>query len=154
MDRNLLPALAAFAEVARAGSFTRAAAQMRISPSALSQIIRTLEKRLDVRLLNRSTRSVSVTEDGRRLLAEMNPGLAMITDAVGDLGASARRPTGELRINTSGFAAAISWSRISANSDGVIRSSIWKSSSTTASATSSARDAMRAFACARASTTA
>lgn len=105
MDRNLLPAIAAFAEVARAGSFTRAAAQMSISPSALSQIIRTLEKRLDIRLLNRSTRSVSVTEDGRRLLAEVSPGLAMITDAVGNLGASNKRPTGELRINTSGFAA-------------------------------------------------
>ena len=105
MDRNLLPAIAAFAEVARAGSFTRAAAHMGISPSALSQIVRMLEKRLDVRLLNRSTRSVSVTEDGRRLLADVNPGLAMITDAVGNLGASAKRPAGGLRINTSGFAA-------------------------------------------------
>ena len=105
MDRNLLPAIAAFAEVARAGSFTRAAAHMGISPAALSQIVRMLEKRLDVRLLNRSTRSVSVTEDGRRLLADVNPGLAMITDAVGNLGASAKRPAGGLRINTSGFAA-------------------------------------------------
>ena len=53
MDRNLLPALAAFAEVAREGSYTRAAGRIGISPSGLSQAIRTLEQQLGVRLLNR-----------------------------------------------------------------------------------------------------
>ena len=105
MDRNLLPAIAAFAEVAREGSFTRAAARMSVSPSALSQTVRALEERLAVRLLNRSTRSVSVTEDGRKLLAQIEPGLAMIAHALGAIGDTQDRPAGEIRINTSRVAA-------------------------------------------------
>ncbi len=105
MDRNLLPAIAAFAEVAREGSFTRAAARMSVSPSALSQTLRALEQRLAVRLLNRSTRSVSLTEEGRKLLAQIDPGLTMIAHAVGALGDAQGRPAGELRINTSRVAA-------------------------------------------------
>lgn len=105
MDRNLLPAIAAFAEVAREGSFTRAAARMGISPSALSQTVRALEERLTVRLLNRSTRSVSATEDGRKLLARIEPGLATIAHAVGAVSDARDRPAGEVRVNTSRMAA-------------------------------------------------
>jgi DNA-binding transcriptional LysR family regulator len=105
MDRNLLPALAAFVEVAREGSFTHAAARLGISPSALSQNVRALEERLDVRLLNRSTRSVSVTEVGRKLLAQIEPGLASITHAVAAIGDTRNRPAGEIRLNTSRVAA-------------------------------------------------
>ncbi|MFX6907531.1 LysR family transcriptional regulator, partial [Acinetobacter baumannii] len=54
--------LAAFAAVVRTGSFTRAAAQMGVTQSALSQTVRALEQRLDLKLLNRTTRSVSPTE--------------------------------------------------------------------------------------------
>ncbi|MBN9076170.1 MAG: LysR family transcriptional regulator [Rhizobiales bacterium 65-79] len=105
MDRNLLPAIAAFAEVAREGSFTRAASKLDISPSGLSQMIRALETKLSVRLLNRSTRSVSLTEEGRKLLAEADPGLAMIGHAVGMLQNADDRPAGEVRINSSRIAA-------------------------------------------------
>ncbi len=59
--------LASFAAVVRAGSFTRAAAQLGVTQSALSQTIRTLERRLDLKLLNRTTRSVAPTEAGERL---------------------------------------------------------------------------------------
>ncbi|MFK0273502.1 LysR family transcriptional regulator [Ensifer sp. NPDC090286] len=105
MDRNLLPAIAAFAEVARAGSFTRAASKLNISPSALSQTIRVLEERLSARLLNRSTRSVSLTEEGRKLLADIDPSLAMIEHAVGAIQGTKDRPEGEIRISSSRVAA-------------------------------------------------
>jgi DNA-binding transcriptional LysR family regulator len=105
MDRNLLPSIAAFAEVAREGNFTHAALKLGISPSGLSQMIRALEVKIGVRLLNRSTRSVSVTDEGRRLLAEVDPGLAMIGHAVGALRNAGDRPTGEVRINSSRIAA-------------------------------------------------
>jgi DNA-binding transcriptional LysR family regulator len=99
VDRNLLPSIAAFAEVAREGGFTRAAGRLGISASALSQTVKALEKRLGVRLLNRSTRSISLTEDGRKLLAQIDPGLAMITHAVAALGAGREKPSGEIRLN-------------------------------------------------------
>ena len=63
--------LAAFASVAREKSFTRAAAKLGVSPSALSQTVRNLEARLGLRLLTRTTRSVSPTEAGARLLATL-----------------------------------------------------------------------------------
>lgn len=105
MDRLLLPAIAAFAEVAREGSFTRAATKLGISPSALSQSIRALEEKLQVRLLNRSTRAVSATEAGRVLLAQVDPSLAAIKYAVDVLQDSGVRPAGEVRINSSRVAA-------------------------------------------------
>lgn len=105
MDRTLLPALAAFAEVAREGGFTAAARRLNVSPSALSQTLRALEERLAVRLLNRSTRSVSVTEEGRRLLARIEPALADIAQAVVGLDDDRDQPTGEIRISTSRLAA-------------------------------------------------
>ncbi|MFK3781813.1 LysR family transcriptional regulator, partial [Agrobacterium sp. NPDC089420] len=99
MDRNLLPAIAAFAEVAREGSYTRAAGRIGISPSGLSQTIRSLEQQLDVRLLNRSTRSVSLTDDGRKLLSQVEPGLAMISHALVAVGEARDKPSGEIRLN-------------------------------------------------------
>ena len=99
MDRNLLPAIAAFVEVAREGSYTRAASRIGISPSGLSQAIRTLEGQLGVRLLNRSTRSVSLTDDGRKLLTQVEPGLAMISHAVVAVGNAREKPSGEIRLN-------------------------------------------------------
>lgn len=104
MDRTLLPAIAAFSQVAREGSFTRAAGVMGISPSALSQTIRVLEQRLNVRLLNRSTRSISLTEEGRHLLDQIDPGLSMIDQAIQAVGTERDRPMGEIRVNTSRIA--------------------------------------------------
>ena len=101
MDRTLLPAMAAFSTVARAASFTRAAATMGVSPSALSQTIRMLEGRLGTRLLNRSTRSISLTEEGRRFLGEIDPALAAIGQAVEAIGTERDLPKGEIRINMS-----------------------------------------------------
>lgn len=104
-DRNLLPAIVAFSAVAREGNFTRAARQLGISPSALSQTIRALEERLGARLLHRSTRSVSATEDGRRFLMQIDPGLALISQGVDSVLDRQGTPVGDVRINTSGIAA-------------------------------------------------
>jgi DNA-binding transcriptional LysR family regulator len=82
MSRASLDSLAAFAVVARALSFTRAAAELRVSPSALSHTIRELEARLGIRLLQRNSRSVSVTEAGERLLQTLGPALADIGGAL------------------------------------------------------------------------
>jgi DNA-binding transcriptional LysR family regulator len=82
MNRASLDSLAAFAAVARARSFTRAAAELRVSTSALSHTIRELEARLGIRLLQRNSRSVSVTEAGERLLHTLDPALADIGGAL------------------------------------------------------------------------
>jgi DNA-binding transcriptional LysR family regulator len=73
MDRENASDLLAFLAVARERSFTRAAAKLAISQSALSQIVRSLEERLGVRLLNRTTRSVAPTQAGDRLLRPSLP---------------------------------------------------------------------------------
>src|SRR6266480_3955171 len=73
MNREDWGSLAAFAVVAEERSFTRAAARLGVSPSALSHTMRRLEERLRIQLLARSTRSVSTTEAGERLLARLGP---------------------------------------------------------------------------------
>jgi len=98
---DLLPAIAAFAEVARQASFTRAAARLGVSPSALSQTLRTLERRLNVRLLERSTRRVGLTELGRQFLDDAQPALAQLSQAVGALDEQRDAPSGVLRLNLS-----------------------------------------------------
>jgi len=90
--------LAAFAAVVRERSFTRAAAQMGISQSALSQTIRALERRLELKLLNRTTRSVSPTEAGERLYLTVAPRFADIEAELAVLGDLRGKPTGTVRI--------------------------------------------------------
>ena len=90
--------LAAFAAVVREGSFTRAAAQMGVSQSALSHTIRTLERRLELKLLNRTTRSVSPTEAGVRLYRTVASRLADIEAELTALGDLRGRPAGTVRI--------------------------------------------------------
>jgi DNA-binding transcriptional LysR family regulator len=97
--------LRAFAAVAEHASFTRAAAQLGLSPSALSQTIRELEERLGVRLINRTTRSVAPSEAGARLLARLLPVLADLDQALADIRALRDVPSGLLRINASRIAA-------------------------------------------------
>ncbi len=75
MARGDLDDLAAFAAIAQAGSFTRAAARLGLSPSALSHTMRDLETRLGLRLLARTTRSVAPTASGRHLLQTLQPAL-------------------------------------------------------------------------------
>lgn len=104
MKRGELDDLAAFAAVARARSFTRAAAEIGLSPSALSHAMRALEQRLGVRLLARTTRSVAPTAAGERLLASLTPalevgrGLSALADWRG-------APSGILRLTTFSYAA-------------------------------------------------
>jgi DNA-binding transcriptional LysR family regulator len=97
--------LRALATIVEHRSFARAAAQLRVSPSALSQTIRGLEERLGVRLLNRTTRSVAPSEAGARLMARLGPAMAELDEAVADAAVSRGRPAGLLRINAPRIAA-------------------------------------------------
>ena len=99
MKLNLLDVLMAFCKVAEHRGFSAAAAELEVSPSALSQAIRQLEARLGVRLLNRTTRSVSLTEAGEAYLARVGPAVAQVIDASEDLTALQGRPAGTLRLN-------------------------------------------------------
>ena len=99
--------LASFAAVARERSFTKAAAKLRVSQSALSQTIRTLESRLGIRLLTRTTRSVAPTEAGERLLQTIVPRFEEIEVALASLNELREKPAGTIRI-TAGEHAALS----------------------------------------------
>jgi DNA-binding transcriptional LysR family regulator len=104
--RRDLNDLAAFAAVARARSFTRAAAELGVSPSALSHGLRGLEARMGVRLLARTTRSVGLTGAGERLLASLAPALEQIAEGVVAARAhDGSRITGALRLTTFAYAA-------------------------------------------------
>jgi DNA-binding transcriptional LysR family regulator len=93
-----LHAMSAFAAVAERRSFAKAALDLGMSRSALSETVRTLEAKLGVRLLNRTTRSVSTSAAGERLLANLRPLLADFAAAVEDIGAFRDRPAGRLRL--------------------------------------------------------
>ena len=103
MDRIPLNDLTLFAAIVREGSFTRAASVLGMSTSALSHAMRGLEKRLGVRLLSRTTRSVSPTPAGEHLLTSLQPALAAIGEGLSGLSEWRDRPSGLLRITT------ISW---------------------------------------------
>jgi DNA-binding transcriptional LysR family regulator len=105
MNREDWGSLAAFAVVAEERSFTRAAARLGVSPSALSHTMRRLEERLHIQLLARSTRSVSTTEAGQQLLARLGPAIDEISGAVEALGRLLERPSGHVRITASRSAA-------------------------------------------------
>jgi DNA-binding transcriptional LysR family regulator len=90
--------LAAFLAVACERSFTRAAAKLGVSQSALSQTVRGLEARLGIRLLTRSTRSVAPTEAGERLLQTVGPRLAEIQAEIEQLSELRDKPAGTIRI--------------------------------------------------------
>jgi DNA-binding transcriptional LysR family regulator len=105
MPRSNLSDIAAFVVVAREGSFTRAAAQLGVSQSALSHALRGLEERLGVRLLTRTTRSVTPTEAGERLLRTVGPRLEEIEAEIAQLSQLRDKPAGTVRINTSENAA-------------------------------------------------
>jgi DNA-binding transcriptional LysR family regulator len=106
MDRGNLNELAAFVSVADHLSFRAAAAQLGVTPSALSHSMRQMEERLGVRLLNRTTRSVSVTDAGFRLLERLRPAMSQISVALEDLNQERERPFGRLRLHASYMGAA------------------------------------------------
>lgn len=97
--------LLAFLAVAREGSFTRAAAKLGVSQSALSQTIRALEARMDLRLLVRTTRSVSATEDGEHLLRTLAPRFDEIEAELAMLSERRSKPAGTIRISAGEHAA-------------------------------------------------
>lgn len=105
MKRHDLDDLAAFAIVAEERSFTRAAARLGISPSGLSHMMRLLEDRLGVRLLARTTRSVSTTDAGERLLLTLRPALEDINRGLQSLSEWREKPSGTVRITTGKHAA-------------------------------------------------
>jgi len=98
MERDDLTILAAFLVVAEERSFTRAAKRLGVTPSAVSHSIRSLEEKLGVRLLSRTTRSVAPTEAGEQLLTRVRPAFADIREAVDGVFVFRDRPTGRVRL--------------------------------------------------------
>jgi DNA-binding transcriptional LysR family regulator len=98
MARETMSDLVAFLTVARERSFTRAAGQLGVSPSALSHAIRGLEERIGVRLLTRTTRSVSPTDAGERLLRTVGPHFDEIRAELEALSALRDKPAGTIRL--------------------------------------------------------
>src|SRR5579863_1356510 len=100
MPREDFNNLFAFLAVARERSFTKAAAKLGVSQSALSHTIRGFEKRLGLRLLTRTTRSVAPTEAGERLLQTVGPHFDEIETGLANLTALREKPAGSLRISS------------------------------------------------------
>jgi DNA-binding transcriptional LysR family regulator len=114
MVRENINDLVAFVAVAQERSFTRAAAKLGVSPSALSHAMRTLEERLGLRLLSRTTRSVAPTDAGERLLRTVAPRFEEIEHELAALRELRDEPAGTIRITTTDYAAdAVLWPRLS-----------------------------------------
>ncbi|MCZ8693860.1 LysR family transcriptional regulator [Escherichia albertii] len=105
IEPSILPSLAWFALIVRAGSFSRAASEMGITRAALSQNLKSLEERLNTKLIYRTTRNMSLTEEGQRLYDVLVSAFGQIDDALKDVGDTQLEPTGLLRINSSRVAA-------------------------------------------------
>ncbi|MBS2020972.1 MAG: LysR family transcriptional regulator [Deltaproteobacteria bacterium] len=99
MNTSPLPQLQTFLAVARARSFSGAARQLRVSRSAVSQAVQQLERQLRVTLLARTTRSVSLTEAGRRLVDNAGPALGQVVAALTEVSAQPGEATGRLRLS-------------------------------------------------------
>ncbi|WP_275956762.1 LysR family transcriptional regulator [Paraburkholderia fungorum] len=91
----------AFESVARHRSFAKAAAEMEVSTTAISKAVKKLERGLGARLLNRTTRSVGLTDEGATLLNALGPALEQVRSSVRLVGESTAKPKGQLKINTS-----------------------------------------------------
>src|SRR3954469_8242559 len=98
MSRENINDILAFLAVAQERSFTRAAAKLGVSQSALSHTVRALETRLGVRLLTRTTRSVSPTEAGERLIERVGPRLQEIETEIAAVSDMGEKPSGTIRI--------------------------------------------------------
>jgi DNA-binding transcriptional LysR family regulator len=105
--------LLAFIVVARERSFTRAAAQLGVSQPALSHTIKGLESRLGLRLLTRTTRGVSPTEAGERLLANLGPYYDGIKAEIAAVTSLDSRPVGNIKITASDYGASLLWPKLS-----------------------------------------
>ncbi|HWT99398.1 MAG TPA: LysR family transcriptional regulator, partial [Terriglobales bacterium] len=98
--------LRAFVAVGELLSFSRAAAELGVSPSALSQLIRGFEERVGIRLLNRTTRSVALTDAGENLFRRVRPAITELGDAIGQVRRYRERPSGTVRLQAFRSAAA------------------------------------------------
>ncbi len=113
MQRTNLNDLVAVMTVARERSFTRAAAKLGLSQSSLSHLVRDLEERLGVRLLTRTTRSVSPTDAGEHLLNTVGPRLEEVEAELVSLSELAKKPSGTIRITSTDYATdTILWPRL------------------------------------------
>jgi len=99
MDGRLLSGVTVLDAVIESGGFSRAGEALRISPSGVSHAIARLEARLGVRLLDRTTRSVALTDEGRRFYARVRPSLEEIEQAAADASGARARVRGRLRVN-------------------------------------------------------
>ena len=107
MNRADLADLLAFVAVAETLSFRGAARRVGVTPSAISHAMRQLEERLGVRLLHRTTRSVALTDHGRRLLERVRPAIAEVSGALEELEHERQQPFGRLRLHASGSGAVL-----------------------------------------------
>lgn len=105
MKREEMSDLLTFMVVAQEQSFTRAAAKLNLSQSAISHTLRKVERNLGVRLLNRTTRSVTCTEAGQRLLDTLQPSIMEIETLLGSLDDYRQLPKGNIRLTATDFAA-------------------------------------------------
>ena len=112
MSKPTLSDLSVFLAICAHRSFRKAADELGVSPSTLSHAMRSLEGRLGVRLLNRSTRSVSPTEAGLRLADQLRPALLAVDHALEDVGKFGKRPSGTLRVSAGASAARVLLARI------------------------------------------
>lgn len=96
--RNDVHRLAVFVQVAKAGSFAAAAKNLGLTPPAVSKSIAKLERQLDCRLFNRTTRHLHLTAEGRSFLAKVEEGLSILDEAIHEVSESRREPTGLLRV--------------------------------------------------------
>ncbi|MEX6664840.1 LysR family transcriptional regulator [Pseudomonas sp. W2-17] len=101
MIRADLPELTSFIAIAEQRSFSAAARMLGVSPSALSHPMRNLEARLEMRLFNRTTRSVALTEAGEQLLNGVRPLIADLANVVNEVTSSRATPSGSILINAS-----------------------------------------------------
>jgi DNA-binding transcriptional LysR family regulator len=105
MRRDSLDDFQTFLAVAEAGSFTKAAAELGLSQSAVSYSVKMLEQRLGIRLISRTTRSLSLTDAGERLLHSLTPAFDHISSEIDALTSSRGRPAGRIRVTISRQAA-------------------------------------------------
>jgi DNA-binding transcriptional LysR family regulator len=98
-DARVLAGVSVLAAVTEAGSFARAAEALGVTPSGVSRAVARLEQRVKVRLFNRTSRAVTLTEEGRRFHAQVLPLLASIEDAATEIAGAAATVSGRLRVN-------------------------------------------------------
>src|SRR5690349_7769729 len=98
-DPRILTGVSVMAAIADAGNFARAAETLGITPSGVSRAIARLEQRVGVRLFDRTSRAVTLTEEGGRFHEQLAPLLASIEEVASEVGGTAQKVTGRLRAN-------------------------------------------------------